>query len=83
MKLKKMKKFQKVFKSNLINKIVTGKYKSKEKKRELQTIKNFYAAWEKSIKLFDDYSLIASKAKYKTIHGEGTKILTHARSSLV
>ena len=44
MKLKKVKKFQKVFKSNLINKIVTGKYKSKEKKRELQTIKNFYAA---------------------------------------
>ena len=30
----------------------------------------------KVIKLFDDYSTITSEVQYKTIHGEGTKILT-------
>ena len=35
-----------------------------------------YDAQEKIVKLFDDYSTIASEAKYKTIHGEGIKILT-------
>ena len=28
------------------------------------------------IKVFNDYSKIASKAKYKSIYGEGLKILT-------
>ena len=31
---------------------------------------------EAVIKLFNDYSLIISEAKYKSIHGEGLKILT-------
>ena len=31
---------------------------------------------EAVIKLFNDYSLIISEAKYKSIHGEGLEILT-------
>ena len=34
-----------------------------------------YKSPEKVIKLFDDYSQIASKAKCKSIYGEGLKIL--------
>ena len=35
-----------------------------------------YNAQNKVINFFDDYSTIASGAKYKTVHGEGIKILT-------
>ena len=35
----------------------------------------FYKAWENIIKLFDDYTKILSKAKYKAKYGEGLKIL--------
>ena len=35
----------------------------------------FYNAQNKVVKLYDDYSTIASEVKYKTIHGEGSKIL--------
>ena len=34
-----------------------------------------YNPWNKIIKLFADYSTIASEAKYKTGQGEGIKIL--------
>ena len=36
----------------------------------------FYKVWNKVIKLFDDCSASISQAKYKTIHGEGIKIIT-------
>ena len=36
----------------------------------------FYKVWNKVIKLFDDRSASISQAKYKTIHGEGIKIIT-------
>ena len=33
-------------------------------------------AWETVIKLFDDYTIILSKAKFKAKHGKERKILT-------
>ena len=36
----------------------------------------FYKSKEKVIILFDDYTTIVSKAKYKAKYGEGLKILT-------
>ena len=52
---------QNVFKSNL-GKILRGKYKSKEHKIALWNIKLLYEAWVTVIKLFNDYSSIASEA---------------------
>ena len=59
-----------VFKSNL-NKIEIGRYNSEEQKSALENIKLLYESWEAVIKLFDNYSSIASEAKYKEIHGKG------------
>ena len=70
MKLEETKTLQNVFKSNL-NKISRGRYKSEQLKRAL-----LYKSREAVIQLFNDYSLIVSEAKYKSIHGEGLKILT-------
>ena len=42
----------------------------------MEKTKLHYESQEAVIKLFNDYSLIVSKAKYKSIHGEGLKILT-------
>ena len=64
-----------MFKSNL-NKISRGRYKSEEQKSALETIKLLYVSREAVMKLFSDYSSIVSEAKYKSIHGEGLKILT-------
>ena len=61
---------QNVFKSDL-NDTSRGRYKSKEQKSELENIKLLYESREAVIKLFNDYSSIASKAKYNTIHGKG------------
>ena len=36
----------------------------------------FYESRKAVIKLFNEYSSIASEAKYKTKHGEGFEILT-------
>ena len=36
----------------------------------------FYESQEPVIKLINDYFSIVSEAKYKTIHGEGSKIST-------
>ena len=60
---------QNLFKSNL-NKISRGRYKSKEQKSVLENIKLLYESKEVVIILFNDYSSIASEAKYKTIHGK-------------
>ena len=35
-----------------------------------------YESQEAAIKLFNDYSSFVSEAKYKSIHGEGLKILS-------
>ena len=35
-----------------------------------------YEGLEKVVKLYDDYSLIVSKVRYKSIHEEGLKLLT-------
>ena len=35
-----------------------------------------YKPWEAVVKVFNDYPSIVSEAKYKSIHGEGLKILT-------
>ena len=42
----------------------------------MNNIKTLYQSQKKVIKLFDDYSLIISKVKYKIKHREGLKILT-------
>ena len=42
----------------------------------MNNIKILYESWEKVIKLFGDYSIIISGAKYRTKHGEGLTILT-------
>ena len=42
----------------------------------MNNIKTLYQSQKKVIKLFDDYSLIISKVKYKIKQGEGLKILT-------
>ena len=75
MNLEEAKKLQNVFKSYL-NKISKGKHKSKEQKSVLENTKFLYKPREAVIKLFNDYSSVVSEVKYKSIHGEGLKILT-------
>ena len=36
----------------------------------------FYKAKEEVVKLFDDFTVIVSKAKYEAKYGKGLKILT-------
>ena len=64
-----------VFKLNL-NEILRERYKSEEQKSALENIKLLHESREAVIKLFNDYSSIASEAKYKSIQGDGLKILT-------
>ena len=64
-----------MFKSNL-KEILRGRHKSKEQNSTLEKIKLLCASRKAVIKLFNDYSSIVSEAKYKSIHGEGLKILT-------
>ena len=45
-------------------------------KSALETIELLYKSREGVIKLFNDYSSIAIEVKWKSIHGEGIKILT-------
>ena len=53
-----------------------GRYKSEGQKIPLENIKLLYESREAVIKLFNDYSSIASEAKYKSIHVKRLKILT-------
>ena len=39
-------------------------------------MKTLYEPWENVIKLFNDYSNVASQAEYRTIYGEQLKMLT-------
>ena len=67
MKLEEAKKLQNVIKPNL-KEIWKERYKSEEQKNALKNIKLLNKSREAVIKLFNDYSLIGSEAKYKTIH---------------
>ena len=42
----------------------------------MKNIKNLYVSQENVIKLFNNFSKVVSKAKYRQIHGERLKILT-------
>ena len=42
----------------------------------MKNIKNLYVSQENVIKLFNNFSKVVSKAKYRRIHGERLKILT-------
>ena len=75
MKLEKAKELQNIFKSNL-NEISRGKVKSKEQKSAMGYIKLLYESRQAVIKLFNDYSSVASEAKQKAKYREGLKILT-------
>ena len=74
MKLEEAKKLQVIFKANL-NRILKGRFKSEEQKRALENIKLLYESRKATIELFNEYSSIASEAKYKTKYGECLKIL--------
>ena len=50
--------------------------KSDAQKHWLYIIETLYNAQKGVTKWLDNYSTIASEAKYKTIHGKGLKILT-------
>ena len=65
MKLEDAKEMQNIFKSNL-KKMSRGRFKSKERKSGLENIRFLYESWQNVIKLFNDFSSIASEAKYKT-----------------
>ena len=60
----------------ILNETSRGRHKLKKLKSALENIKFFYESPEAVIYLFNDYSSIVSEAKYKSIHGEGLKILT-------
>ena len=80
MKLEEVKKLQNVFKWNL-HKILREQYKSKGQGNALQDIKLPHKAREAVIKLFNDYCLIASEAKYKATHGKErlSELLLHPK----
>ena len=75
MTLKKAEEEQKEFETE-INDILKGKKKADGQILAINHIKKLYESQEKAIKMFDEYSKIVSKAKYKTKYGEGFKILT-------
>ena len=69
MKLEEAKKLQNAFKWNLKEKL-KGRHKSEEQKMTLENNKFLYESWEAVIKLFKDYSLVVSEAKYESNHGK-------------
>ena len=73
--LEKSEEQQKEFKLELNEMIKTIK-KIENQKSVINNIKTHYKSGKKIIELFDNYSTIIFEAKYKTIHGEGLKILT-------
>ena len=75
MKLEDTKDLRNIFKSNL-NKISKGRFKSKEQKSSLENIKLPYKSQQAVIKLFNDYSPIASETPHKVKYGVGPKILS-------
>ena len=75
MKLQNAKELQNIFTWNR-NEISRERFKSKEQTRALKNIKMLYESRQTIIKLFSDYSSIASEVKYKEKYGEGLKILS-------
>ena len=75
LKIEDAKEFQNIFRSNL-NKVSRRRFKSEEQKRALENIKLLYESRPAAIKLFNEYSLIASEDKYKAKQGKGLKILS-------
>ena len=61
---------------NELSDILKGRNKTGKQIHAINNIKTLYESHEKVIKLFDDCSRIASKAKYKTKYGEALKIFT-------
>ena len=51
-------------------------YKLEKQKNVIKSIRTLKKSREKVFKLFNDYSKIPSKAEYRSIYGEGLKILT-------
>ena len=51
-------------------------HKSEEQESAMKKFKTLYESRKKVIKLFNDHFKITSLAKYKSVHGEGLKILT-------
>ena len=72
MTLKKAEEEQKEFETE-INDILKGKKKADGQILAINHIKKLYESQEKAIKMFDEYSKIVSKAKYKTKYGEVSK----------
>ena len=75
MTLKKAEETQEEFRLEY-NEIIRGSKSSVEQINAIKNIKKLYETREKVIKVFDDYSRIASEAIDKSKHGEGIKILT-------
>ena len=65
----------KEFKSELA-KINKGKTKIRSAKSELENIQIPFTFQNNIIKLYDDYSSLVSKSKYKAKHGKELKIMT-------
>ena len=59
-----------------INEIVIGGEKVEEEKSAVDQIIRYYESRKKVAELFDNYSRITSKAKYKAKQGKGIKILS-------
>ena len=66
----KLEELQNVVKLSL-NEISKERFKSKEQESALENIKLLYKSRQAVIKLFNEYSLITSEAKYKTKNAEG------------
>ena len=81
MRLEEAKNLQNFQKLNL-NEISKGRFKSDEQRSAFKNIKLLYKSQEAVIKLFNDYSSIASKAKHKSVHRERLKILTPNASKM-
>ena len=75
MKLENEKELQNIFTWNR-NEISRERFKSKQQTRALKNIKIFYESRQTVIKLFSDYSSIASEVKHKEKYAEGLKILS-------
>ena len=73
--LEDAKELQNIFKSNL-REISRGRFKSKEQISALENIKLLYEPRQAVMKLFNDYSSIASEAKHKAKQRKRLKILT-------
>ena len=75
MNIEGAKELQNILKLTL-NEISKGRFKSKEQKIALENIKLLYESQKAAIKLFNEYSSIASETKHKVKYGKGLKILS-------